>query len=117
MSDLPCRGRSWLFDSTDPADHAEAAAACRTCPAILDCARLVADTPAPEGTWAGQLYYGAIRRGHRVPDTTHRPAAVVPPCGTESAYQRHKARGEKCEPCRLAHNAHNRARYAERSAS
>jgi hypothetical protein len=26
------------------------------------------------------------------------------PCGTEAAYQRHKAHGEDCEPCRLAAN-------------
>lgn len=48
------------------------------------------------------------------PREPRRPKAVVPECGTETGYQRHRGRGEKCEPCRLAHNEHNRARYAER---
>lgn len=41
----------------------------------------------------------------------------LPPCGTETGYQRHRYRGEECEPCRAAHAAHNRARYRERKAS
>ena len=35
----------------------------------------------------------------------------IPPCGTETGYQRHYWRGEDCEPCRVAHAAHNRAQY------
>ena len=41
----------------------------------------------------------------------------VPPCGTETGYQRHRYRGEKCDPCTAAHAAYNRARYRERKAS
>src|SRR5438445_5833178 len=33
-----------------------------------------------------------------------RDEAELKPCGTEAAYQRHKARGEECEACRLAAN-------------
>jgi hypothetical protein len=33
-----------------------------------------------------------------------RDESGLKPCGTEAAYQRHKARGEECEPCRLAAN-------------
>lgn len=39
-----------------------------------------------------------------------RSPRVVPPCGTESGYQRHRWYGETCDACRLAHNAHERAR-------
>lgn len=36
---------------------------------------------------------------------------VEPACGTESAYQRHRYRGEPADDaCRLAHNEHNRER-------
>lgn len=35
-------------------------------------------------------------------------------CGTEAAYRRHFANGEKpCEPCKLAHTERKRRRYAE----
>ena len=30
-----------------------------------------------------------------------------PECGTEQGYQRHRYNHEKCDECRLAHNAHN----------
>lgn len=43
--------------------------------------------------------------------TKKRPRGVIPPCGTESAYQRHRARGEeRDDACKKAHAAHNRAR-------
>jgi hypothetical protein len=44
----------------------------------------------------------------------------VPPCGTESAYQRHRYRGERLDTatdpcgCVAAHRAHNTARRRER---
>ena len=63
MTPPPCVGEHNLFDSTDPADHRQAAAICATCPMTTSCqARLhEAMTTArvgcgPEGTWAGKLY-------------------------------------------------------------
>jgi hypothetical protein len=46
--------------------------------------------------------------------TKKRPRSVIPPCGTESAYQRHRHYGQKLTPgtddcgCLAAHAAHNR---------
>lgn len=46
--------------------------------------------------------------------TKKRPRNVMPECGTESAYQRHRHYGEKLNPgadecgCLAAHAAHNR---------
>lgn len=37
----------------------------------------------------------------------------VPPCGTETAYQRHRARGEQADDvCKFAHRIHERERTA-----
>lgn len=53
----PCYGKSELFDSTDLHDHHEAAALCKTCPAILACRMSTPPrTEFPVGTWAGLLY-------------------------------------------------------------
>lgn len=42
-----------------------------------------------------------------------RSRLVVPECGTESAYQRHRHYGEETdEPCKAAHRLHNRLSYA-----
>lgn len=40
------------------------------------------------------------------PKSTKRSRYVVPDCGTESGYQRHHFRGEKCDECRVAHAKH-----------
>jgi hypothetical protein len=62
-----------LFESTHPADHAEAAEYCRVCPAIEACRELLAEVldPGPggayrgvQGTWAG-LHFGLA--GHPRP--------------------------------------------------
>lgn len=51
---------------------------------------------------------------------TRRSRYDVPPCGTESAYQRHRYRGERLDTetdpcgCIAAHRAHNTARRRER---
>lgn len=38
-----------------------------------------------------------------------RPRNVIPPCGTESAYQRHRYYDQpRCDPCWAAHAEHNR---------
>lgn len=47
--------------------------------------------------------------------TGKRPRKVVPECGTETAYQRHRYLGEPIDDeCREGHNAHNRAKRLER---
>jgi hypothetical protein len=47
---------------------------------------------------------------------TKRSRKVLPECGTESAYQRHRYYGEpQDDACKEAHAAHNRARYQEAS--
>lgn len=49
--------------------------------------------------------------------TGKRPRKVIPECGTETAYQRHRYRGEDIdEACRAGHNAYNRAKERERRA-
>lgn len=49
------------------------------------------------------------------PRRHYRPRNVVPPCGTETAYQRHYTRGELADrECLDAHAAHERERAAER---
>lgn len=59
-----CIGQHELFDSTDPADHAEAAKLCSVCPlAGTVCRALLEETRSnaynrangPLGTWAGEL--------------------------------------------------------------
>jgi hypothetical protein len=57
-----CAGKWWLFDSTDLADHIEAASICADCPIRLQChdampARLRTEHwRGVNGTWAGALY-------------------------------------------------------------
>lgn len=47
----------------------------------------------------------------------HRSKHIVPDCGTESAYQRHRYYGEpRCEPCLAAHSEHERVRSEVRKA-
>ena len=54
------------------------------------------------------------------PPSGKRSRLVVPPCGTESAYQRHRhsrdtatsERAVTCEPCLTAHREHERVRVA-----
>lgn len=109
----PCVGKSQLFDSTDPTDHAIAASLCRTCPVINECAQLLADAQAtspagrecrPQGTWAGQLIGEPPTRRHAE-------------CGTDGGYYRHNRNGEAaCEPCLKARREAERARAAKRRA-
>jgi hypothetical protein len=54
----------------------------------------------------------ALREVNNQP-TRKRSRHVVPECGTESAYQRHKHYGEDVDPpCQEAHRLHNRVQYA-----
>jgi len=46
----------------------------------------------------------------RVTETGKRSRNVIPPCGTESAYQRHYSRGETQDAaCKAAHATYNKA--------
>lgn len=92
-----------LFDSTDEADHNEAAKICASCEDFtsgackkaLDAAFAAAttsDNSGPEGTWAGLLVGAPKKQG--------RPQA---PCGTDAGYHRHRRAGEDaCDPCKKA---------------
>lgn len=45
--------------------------------------------------------------------TKKRPRGVIPECGTESAYQRHRHYGEETDAaCKAAHAEYNRLRSA-----
>lgn len=46
-----------------------------------------------------------------------RSRKVIPPCGTETGYQRHRYHNETCERCKRAHAAHQRAKSMKRKAS
>ena len=101
MEGALCRGKGKLFESTNPADHAQAKALCDVCPAIAACrewrkATAAAGTAAyggPCGTWAGKLY-GAGDRGRANP-REH---------GTERGYQQHRHLKEPpCRACKTAH--------------
>ena len=113
MTDLAgalCVGKWWLFDSTEPSDHAEARALCAQCPALMACVALAAEVRSPtsmaacgggmSGTWAGRLY---TTKGHR-------RAAGRPPLprehGTDRGYHQHRQQDEEaCSACRAAHVA------------
>jgi hypothetical protein len=65
FSEARCTGLSWMFDSTDPATHLEAAKLCAECPVQAECGEHflavraacsgVAHGGGPSGTWAGRL--------------------------------------------------------------
>lgn len=64
---LPCRQRTWLFFSTDPASQRAAVKLCRACPVILACRQrcdeLEADTNVPPaGIWAAETPGQRTRR-------------------------------------------------------
>jgi hypothetical protein len=63
VSSARCIGLWWLFDSTNPTDHANAKTLCAGCPMRRECAetatRFARGTGGAlviEGTWAGKLY-------------------------------------------------------------
>lgn len=75
----PCAGQWELFDSTDLADHMEAAQLCDGCPMRRQCSQIFEDLMAychprarPSGTWAGQLigHDGRPLTSHRIADKT-----------------------------------------------
>lgn len=53
-----------------------------------------------------------------IPGTQRRrPRHVIPECGTESGYQRHRRLKEKCDECKAAHANHARIAAARRKLS
>jgi hypothetical protein len=88
-----CVGKWWLFDSTDPADHREAAELCAECPVRAACAEFLQGERGrlgvPTGTWAGRLV--GVKGRHEPRPIQH---------GTSNGYYQHRNRKEKaCEPC------------------
>lgn len=95
--------------------------------------RLVTTRPAtvPIGTRLAQMYALRARldqeisaaeklAGVEAQRKNRRSRHEIPKCGTETAYQRHRYRGERLDPatdecgCVAAHNEHNRLRVQER---
>lgn len=50
----------------------------------------------------------------QIPGQTRRSKLVIPDCGTETGYQRHRTKGENCDECKAAHAAHERVKAARR---
>lgn len=59
----------------------------------------------------------ALRIIDNEPETRRkRNRHIIPPCGTESAYQRHRHYGEpQDDACKEAHKLHNRVQYARKN--
>lgn len=55
-----------------------------------------------------------IRLARTIDTSKRRSKFDVPECGSETGYQRHRYLGEKCDECRVAHNAHEKAARAIR---
>ena len=80
-SEAPCSGLWELFDSTDPRDHATAAAICEDCPILTACEERLAVARrsahhelihyGPAGTWAGRLIGGDGRNPYRLAAEEH----------------------------------------------
>lgn len=103
---FPCAAKPELFDTGKTRETKAARKAlriCETCPVKLACRR--AGREGREwGIWGGET------QGERWAALGITEADLLPPdCETEMAYRRHKDVGEKCEPCRLAHNARQQA--------
>lgn len=59
-----------------------------------------------------------IRLGRPLAPGKKRPRNVIPPCGTETAYQRHRWYGEdKDDACKAAHAQHERVQSIARAAA
>jgi len=101
-----CAGQWRLFDSTDPADHREAAKLCGVCPMLRECRRRLEEAQVaerwggPQGTWAGLLV-----KGDHVTNVL-----VCGICGTEFRPSRHRFRYCSDACSRIARTAnHKRA--------
>ncbi|QVQ51324.1 hypothetical protein J4H86_21280 [Spiractinospora alimapuensis] len=93
-------------------DAIEAARLCLGCPLLAAC-RAWAGDARPAGTVAGGVMWRAAGPPQQPrPEPRTRARSGLVPCGTTSAYRRHRRRGEKpCADCRAAEAAAARARY------
>ncbi|MFF4943711.1 WhiB family transcriptional regulator [Streptomyces rubiginosohelvolus] len=104
-----------LFDSTDPADEAEAAAICAGCPLRPACADHALTAPEERGTWGGLTAHQ--RRRVLNPndgawlDSEGRVRAA---CGSFPALMAHRRYEETCEPCEAAQAARTATRRRKR---
>lgn len=97
------------FYPTSAQGSATAKAVCEACPARSDCLAHALERPELDGIWGG------MTPGERLPlqeadePRAARTRASRENCGTYSAAQRHRRRGEKpCPPCREAAAAYMR---------
>jgi len=111
-----CAGQWRLFDSTDEADHREAARLCavgtdHACPMLTECRRRLDDAQrkerwgGPQGTWAGLLV-----RGDRVTDVL-----TCGLCGTEFRPSRHRFRYCSDACSRIARTANHKRSQDKRA--
>lgn len=129
MSEALCIGQHDLFDSTDPADHEQAARLCAACPIAAACAQALAEAIAstkaaghPEGTWAGRLVLnprrdeqrrlGGIDRAERV----EREEAMFTADEARRAHSAYCA-GDRGEWARAGHRTYDRRRWHKRVAA
>lgn len=113
-----CVGKHWLFDSTDPIDHDQAAKLCAACPLLADCQieasrlsreyRTSAYRPLT-GTWGGRLY-GTPGRAPRV---TPREEQMFT---EDDALQAHRdwGKGIRNDRARIGERVYQRRRYVAR---
>lgn len=107
---LPEVGDLWF--STDHPDRARAKAYCATCPLQAGCAQAGLANQKNRGVWGGldtrdRRRVLGLPLGGTHPDDEESVREPQPPreCGTEEAYQAHRARRQRCTPCTTAHDA------------
>jgi hypothetical protein len=108
-----CRGRVDL-DFIDPRTSAEAAecrALCAGCPVRAQCLAEALGTGEAWGIWGG---LDADEREPLAEQQGHPAPAVKPAHGTNPRYAKH---GCRCDACRQAHTAYERARRERRRAA
>ena len=127
QTDAACRGLNPLMFFPARGEHVAAAqAVCNTCPVRVDCLNDALDVGTKYGIWGGtserqrRQIRALIVRGAERDDaiTTVMAPRTVSQCGTDSGYRAHFRTGiPVCEPCRDAHRAYARQRYAKRIAA
>lgn len=119
----PCHGLHKIFESTDLADHAEAATICATCPMLDACDKLREDVQAtsqpgygPAGTWAGKLYGTPNRKPARSRAELAAEEALYTP---EEVLAAHSAfnQGDPSDWAIVGHRVYERQRARRRAAA
>lgn len=108
-TDRACQNDPELWFSKDAKDKQAAIRACARCPLLVPCRAYALQTQPPHGIWGG------------LTETERRKYPEgAPGCGTQSAYLRHRAKGEQCTPCESWRaeqtEAERRARLADEHA-